>query len=122
MKTYLKILFLLVAVDGMWILVVANSFYLTHLGYLMGGEVKYWAFVIFYLIYAMAIKVLVVDTSKNPMQVAKKGALLGLAAYAAYDLTNQTVIRDWPLIVTILDMTWGVLLTAIVSWTGKKLL
>ncbi len=43
------------------------------------------------------------------------GALFGLISYATYDLTNLATIKDWPLIVTIVDMVWGTVLAANVS-------
>jgi uncharacterized membrane protein len=44
------------------------------------------------------------------------GALFGLVSYATYDLTNLATIKDWPLVVTIVDMIWGTVLAASVSW------
>jgi len=43
------------------------------------------------------------------------GAFLGLVAYATYDLTNQATMRDWPVIVTVVDLIWGTVLTGTVS-------
>jgi len=43
------------------------------------------------------------------------GALLGLISYATYDLTNLATIKDWPLLVTIVDIIWGTVLGASVS-------
>jgi uncharacterized membrane protein len=43
------------------------------------------------------------------------GALLGLAAYGTYDLTNQATLRGWSTLVTIVDMAWGASLTATVA-------
>jgi uncharacterized membrane protein len=44
-----------------------------------------------------------------------RGALLGLITYAAYDLTNQATLAKWPLIITIADLAWGVLVTTLAS-------
>jgi uncharacterized membrane protein len=43
------------------------------------------------------------------------GALFGLIAYATYDLTNLATLKDWPLIVTIVDLAWGAVLAGSVS-------
>lgn len=43
------------------------------------------------------------------------GAAFGLVAYATYDLTNHTTLKDWPLMMTIVDMAWGMLLSAVVA-------
>jgi len=39
-------------------------------------------------------------------------ALFGFIAYATYDLTNLATLRDWPLMLSIVDMLWGSFLSA----------
>jgi uncharacterized membrane protein len=43
------------------------------------------------------------------------GALFGLITYATYDLTNLATMKDWPVLVTIVDLAWGMVLSASVS-------
>jgi len=43
------------------------------------------------------------------------GALFGLITYATYDLTNLATLKDWPVIVTIVDLIWGMVVSASVS-------
>ena len=57
------------------------------------------------------------------------GAFFGLLTYATYDLTNLAIMRDWPLLLTLVDLLWGSALCAVVAaataWlasrTGKAL-
>lgn len=44
-----------------------------------------------------------------------RAALYGLITYATYDLTNLATVKDWPLVVTVVDILWGVVLSVIVS-------
>jgi uncharacterized membrane protein len=46
------------------------------------------------------------------------GALYGLLTYATYDLTNLATLREWPIIVTVVDLVWGTVLTATVAVLG----
>ena len=46
------------------------------------------------------------------------GAFFGLVTYATYDLTNHATVKNWPWIVTIIDLCWGAVLAAIVSSIG----
>jgi uncharacterized membrane protein len=39
----------------------------------------------------------------------------GLVTYATYDLTNLATLKDWPLIITIIDLIWGTVLCGLVS-------
>ena len=41
--------------------------------------------------------------------------MFGLVAYATYDLTNNATLRDWPVMVTLIDMVWGTLLTGVTA-------
>ena len=43
------------------------------------------------------------------------GELLGLVTYATYDLTNMATVKDWPWIVTVVDLAWGAVLSTSVS-------
>ena len=43
------------------------------------------------------------------------GALFGLITYATYDLSNLGTLKDWPVLVTIVDLAWGTTLAASVS-------
>jgi uncharacterized membrane protein len=36
------------------------------------------------------------------------GALFGFFAYATYDLTNLKTLKDWPLIISLVDIAWGI--------------
>jgi uncharacterized membrane protein len=73
----------------------------------------------FYVIYIVAISIFVVlPALQGNFSVGKVfllGAFLGLTAYATYDLTNQATLKNWPTIVTIIDLIWGAMLTGTVS-------
>jgi len=43
------------------------------------------------------------------------GALFGLITYATYDLTNLATMKDWPLLVNVVDLIWGTVLAAAIS-------
>ena len=46
------------------------------------------------------------------------GAFFGLVAYATYDLTNLATLKGWPVAVTVVDICWGMVLTASVAAAG----
>ncbi len=48
------------------------------------------------------------------------GAAFGFIAYATYDLTNQATMRDWPVLVTVVDLAWGTVLTATVAYLSYR--
>jgi uncharacterized membrane protein len=105
------------AIDLVWIGVLAKQFYQTHIGWLL-GEVQWVAAILFYLLYIAGILLFAVAPALRTgswTTALLLGAALGLLAYATYDLTSLALIKNWPLIVTVVDMVWGTVLTALVS-------
>jgi uncharacterized membrane protein len=39
-------------------------------------------------------------------------------AYGTYDFTNLSTMRDWPLMVSVVDLAWGISVSAIASLAG----
>ncbi len=116
--TYIASLFSLLALDGVWILLIAKKFYAEHLGFLFAPTVYTTPVAFFYPLYALAVTYLAVMPALSThswVDALIRGALLGLAAYGAYDLTNQATIAGWPTLVTLVDMGWGVAVSALSS-------
>ncbi len=109
----------MVIIDLIWIGGVAKPFYQKHLGYLFAEKFKIIPIILFYLIYLFGLMVFVVAPALSgtiPLgRAVMLGALLGFVAYATYDLTSHGLIRDWPAIVTVVDMAWGSFLTALIA-------
>ncbi len=102
--------------DLVWLGVVAKNFYQTKLAHLL-GEIAWTPAVIFYSIFLFGLTYFVMYPSVAlPLRsVALTGALFGFVTYATYDLTNQALLRDWPYMVTIVDIAWGTFLGAFVA-------
>lgn len=119
LKSYGAALVPLVIIDGIWLTLMSKVFYQKYIGYLMAKHPVWIAIVVFYLLYAAGIAFFVVMpglAQQLPWYgVLLRGALLGLLAYAAYDLTNQATVTDWPWVVTVVDMAWGSVVTAAAS-------
>jgi uncharacterized membrane protein len=106
-------------VDMTWLGLVAKTFYRKHLGFLMGPKVVWPAAILFYLLFIAGLLVFAVRpalAAGAPLKALLLGAFLGLVAYATYDLTNLATLKDWPLVVTIVDLVWGTVLGGAVSW------
>jgi len=123
MKTFFIALFAVLVpmliIDGIWLAVMLKRFYALRLGHLMAAVPKFSAAGLFYLIYAVGLAVLVVlpamRSGSSLVNVFFIGALLGLVAYGTYDLTNQATLKDWPVLVTVVDLIWGSLMTGSVA-------
>jgi uncharacterized membrane protein len=72
----------------------------------------------FYFIYIVGILIFAVRPGLEAGSLAKAclfGALFGFFTYATYDLTNLATLRDWPVLVTVVDIAWGTVLCTLVS-------
>ncbi len=117
-KLFLIALPVFLAIDIVWLTLVAKNFYANQIGYLMAKNPNLIAALIFYLIFIAGLIVFVITPAlDNKMwtQALLVGAFFGLVTYATYDLTNLATVKDWPLIITIVDLIWGMVLSAAVS-------
>jgi uncharacterized membrane protein len=116
---YVSTLIPLVILDAIWLLYLGKPFYAKTMGFLFTESFKMSPALVFYPLYAFAIVFLVlapdIATGSSILNIALKGAILGLAAYGAYDLTNHATIPNWPLSMTIVDIAWGVFVTLATS-------
>lgn len=112
--------------DAAWLGLVAPAFYKKHIGFIMAEKPNWFAAVAFYLIFILGLTIFVVYPGwKNPdalLKVFLLGALFGFVTYATYDLTNQATLKNWPYVVTIVDLIWGTALTGVVSVVAVSLL
>jgi len=106
-------------IDLIWLGVVAKGFYQRHLGYLMRSPVNWTAATLFYLLFIIGIVFFAVRPALETQSAIRAliyGALFGFFTYATYDLTNLATVRDWPVIVTVVDLIWGTVLCGAVAW------
>ncbi|MCA9356810.1 DUF2177 family protein [Candidatus Nomurabacteria bacterium] len=115
-------------IDMLWLGTVATKFYQSQIGFLL-GPVNWVAAIVFYLIYIVGIIIFAVHPALEAGSLGKAvmlGALFGFFAYATYDFTNLATIKDWPVLVTVVDLIWGTVLTSSVAavsyYLGKTFL
>lgn len=121
LKPFAAAAVVMLALDFLWLGVLAKGFYARHMPSLLRPDVKWAPAVLFYLLYVVAIVVFVIIPAAERKSLAYAlgmGAFFGLAAYATYDLTSFALIRDFPLIVVVVDLAWGMVLTTVVSGAG----
>jgi len=118
---YVVALIVLAACDFVWLSTMGAGVYRPRLGGLLLERPVLWAAVLFYLVYAAGAVVFAVAPALEApswLRAAGMGALFGLFAYATYDLTNLATLRGWSITVTVLDIGWGAVLTAIGATAG----
>lgn len=118
MKVYLVAFLVFLVIDAFWLGLVAPKFYRTHLGHIMADRPNFVVAGIFYLIFLVGLTYFVVNPaleSGDMKQLLISAALFGFVTYGTYDLTNMATLKDWPVIVTVVDLVWGTFLSTVVS-------
>ena len=117
---YLVTLGAFLALDALWLGVVARGLYKRELGHLLAPEVRWGAAAVFYLLYVAGVLAVVVwpNQDHSLWRSVVLGGIFGLCAYAAYDLTNMATLPRWPVLVTAVDMVWGTVLTGATAAAG----
>lgn len=119
-------LLLIIMIDSIWFSMTANGFYKVYLSHVFTKDFNYIAALIFYLLYSFGITYLVIIPGLQQRlqwtQILCQGLVIGLMVYGAYDLTNHATIKDWPMIVTVIDILWGAAVTSTVGVITYKIL
>jgi uncharacterized membrane protein len=123
--TFVKLYFFSTAVffslDMVWLGFVAKNFYRQHIGGLLRTDVNWPGAIIFYLLFLAGVEYFAIAPSVaagSALKAVISGALFGLITYATYDLTNYATMKDFPLIVVLVDMAWGMFLSCAVTTAG----
>lgn len=118
LKLYAVAVTIFFAMDMLWLGVIAKNFYKNQIGHLLKSDVNWLAAISFYLLFVAGLVVFVITPAiekQSWMHALLFGAFFGLVTYATYDLTNLAVAKDWPVLVTVIDLAWGAILAASVS-------
>jgi uncharacterized membrane protein len=117
-RLFLIALPVFIVIDMVWLVLVAKDFYQKQIGFLMRPDINWYAAIIFYLLFIAGLVTFVISPAVEKhswLHALLFGAFFGLITYATYDLTNLATTKDWPLLVTIVDLIWGTVLSASIS-------
>ena len=121
LKVFLCLPPLMLALDYIWLSLLASGLYRSELGGLMrlsGGGLQpiIWAAALVYLALAAGIVLFVLPRAGQGASLGSVllwGAAFGLVVYTVYDMTNHSLLKDWPLRISLVDIAWGGLLNAL---------
>lgn len=119
--TYLLTLVVFLGIDMVWLGIVAKNLYKKYLGSFLTPDVNWGAALFFYALFVIGILIFAVFPGIEKQSLVRTvvlGALFGLFTYATYDLTNFATLKGWPLTIVVIDIFWGMVLTATVALAG----
>lgn len=107
--------------DFIWLSFASGAFYRPQLGDLLLPKPNLTVAALFYLLYVVGVVVFAVMPgygARSWLVAASLGALLGVVAYGTYDFTNLSTIKGWTTTVSLVDLAWGTVLTALAATAG----
>lgn len=105
-------------IDLVWLGFIANNLYKKYLGFIMRPSPNWPVAIVFYLVYLVGMIFFVINPAlaKQSWKYALfAGMFFGFITYATYDLTNLATLKDWPPLITVIDLIWGTTLGGLVS-------
>ena len=124
LASYAATMISMLAIDLLWIGVIAKPLYQSGIGHLMAAQPNLAAALVFYLLFPLGLLLFAVlpTAGSGWGKTLATGALFGFFAYATYDLTNLATLKGWPLGLSLIDMAWGSLVSAVASAAGRAAL
>lgn len=115
---YVSTLAVLLGLDLPFLGLVAKGFFQSQVGDML-GELRIAPAVLFYLLYVAGILIFVSGQGDATWRSSLiYGALFGLFCYATFELTSLAMLRHWTWAVVLVDMSWGVALSAVSATAG----
>ncbi|OYT98206.1 MAG: hypothetical protein CFE40_13140 [Burkholderiales bacterium PBB1] len=121
-SAYLATAVVMIVLDLLWLGVIATPLYQQGLGHLMAERPNLMAAAAFYVLYVFGLLMFTIvpqAADASWLKTAATAAMFGFVAYATYDLSNLATLRDWPVWLSLIDMTWGAVLSAVAAIAGR---
>lgn len=115
---YAIALVIFLALDAIWLGLVAKNFYMSRIGDLLLERPRWAVAILFYAIYVVGLVYFAISAGLQDgswQTAALNGALFGFFAYLTYDATNLATLRGYDAVVAAVDVAWGTVLSAVVS-------
>ena len=115
---FVTVLIIFSVIDTVWLGYMGDRVYRPLIGEVLAETFRLVPAIAFYTLYAAGLTIFAVlpGLKTGDWRTALRwGALFGLFAYGTYDLTNYATLKSWGLKITLMDMTWGVVVSGVSS-------
>jgi uncharacterized membrane protein len=113
---YFVTLAVFAAVDLLWVWAISRRLYRRNLEGLLRAKFNVIPAVIFYLIYIVGLMIFVIVPAFNNTSLGQAigmGILFGMFTFGTYTLVNLVIIRDWSLLIVLVDLIEGMFVTGV---------
>jgi uncharacterized membrane protein len=104
--------------DALWLSWAVPAIYKPAMGDILAPAVRLAPAAAFYLLYPIGIVVFATLPglrAESAVIALGFGLLFGAMAYGTYDLTNYATLRNWTLSITLIDIVYGAIATALAA-------
>ncbi len=111
---YILTLATFAVIDTAWLGSMGDRLYRPFIGSMLADNFRLAPAIAFYALYAAGLTIFAVlpGLAEGGWKKALLwGGLFGLFAYGTYDLTNLATLKTWSLKLSLIDMTWGVIVS-----------
>ena len=115
---YVLTLVVFAVIDTVWLGTMGDRLYRPLIGSMLAENFRLAPAIAFYALYAAGLTLFAVlpGLAEGGWKKALLwGGLLGLFAYGTYDLTNLATLKSWSLKLSLIDMAWGLVVSATAS-------
>jgi uncharacterized membrane protein len=116
--SYALALVIFAAIDIAWLMTMGGKLYRQTLGDILLTDLRLAPAAAFYLMYPAGLVIFAVAPALKSGSIATAllyGGLFGLFTYGTYELTNYATIRNWTLQITLIDIVYGVIASALAA-------
>lgn len=115
LKAYFGFLFAFLALDVVWIKLVASKIYAADVAHLLADSPNLAAAVVFYLLYFSGVVYFAIRPAldRSTGFAVVQGGLLGAYAYGTYTFTNYALMDGWTATIAVTDVAWGAVITGV---------
>lgn len=122
LPAYIAAIITMFVLDLIWLSQLAKPLYSRGIGHLMAAQPKLGFAALFYLVFVFGLMWFALRPNmliKGIKSTFIAGGVFGFFVYASYDLTNLALLKNWPLDLSLIDMTWGTFLSGVCAAVAK---
>ena len=116
---YLATMLVMLLLDTLWIGFIAADMYQAGIGHLMAAEPNLIAALVFYIIFIAGLMVFAIVPATSTKSTLILASLYGFFTYSTYEFTNMATLKSWPVGMSMVDIAWGIFISAASATVGK---
>ena len=107
--------------DAIWLWTMSSRIYRPILGDILLSDLRMAPALVFYFLYPVGLTFFAIAPalkSGDWLTAGLYAAFFAIIAYGTYDLTNYATLRNWNLEITMIDLAYGAVVSAVSAIAG----